>query len=61
MRPFILYFIYGIFSLLTLVSSVPPRTHDQCQFPRTWEDIWVEPKQGAKVSLRVNKQTAPLK
>ena len=31
------------------VVAVPHRTQGQCLFSQEWEDIWVEPKQGAKV------------
>ena len=31
------------------VVAVPPRTQGQCLFSQEWEDVWVEPKQGAKV------------
>ena len=31
------------------VVAVPHRTQGQCLFSQEWEDVWVEPKQGAKV------------
>ena len=38
-----------IFDVSTLVSCVPARVKDQCNFPLVWEDIWINPKQGTKV------------
>ena len=35
------------------VVAVPHRTQGQCLFSQEWEDIWVEPKQGAKVGTLV--------
>ena len=38
-----------LFSVSGIVDGVPPRIKpDQCQFPLSWEDVWVDPKEESK-------------
>ena len=46
-----------IFDVSTLVSCVPARVKDQCNFPLVWEDIWINPKQGTKVRNNIQSST----